>query len=520
MKAIMVMFDSLNRRYLSNYGCDWVYTPNFQRLAEKTVTFDNCYVGSMPCMPARRELHTGRLNFLHRSWGPMEPFDDSMPEILTKNGIYTHLVSDHQHYWEDGGATYHTRYASWEISRGQEGDPWKGVVEDPVEFKNSPYLKDYKGKLYANKKIRLGRQDYINRKIMNTEEKMSQAVTFRKGLEFIETNHEQDDWFLQLETFDPHEPFFSSQRFKDMYPEVDYTGMEMDWPPYGPVTQAPDVVEHGRKRYAALLSMCDYYLGQVLDRMDRYNLWEDTMLIVNTDHGYLLGEHDWWAKSVMPIYNEIANIPLFIWNPKEKVCNVHRKALVQTIDLAPTILDYFDLPIPKDMEGKSLKDVIVSDKPIREYALFGYHGCQINITDGNYVYMRGPIIGKSQPLYDYTLMPTHMRSMFMPEELQDIELAAPFDFTKGCRVMKIASQVSNIKPALDNSKLFDVENDPEELQEINDVKVVISLTNKMLELMRRNDAPKEQYQRMGLPMEGEYTDEMHKEYLQHREKIS
>ena len=123
MKAVMVMFDTLNRHMLPPYGCDWTHAPNFTRLAERTVTFDNCYVGSMPCMPARREMHTGRYNFLHRSWGPLEPFDDSMPQILSEQGIYTHLSTDHQHYFEDGGATYHTRYDSWDFHRGQEGGP-------------------------------------------------------------------------------------------------------------------------------------------------------------------------------------------------------------------------------------------------------------------------------------------------------------------------------------------------------------------------------------------------------------
>ena len=85
MRAIMVMYDSLNRNLLEPYGCDWSHTPNFKRLAEKCVQFENNYVGSLPCMPARRELHTGRMNFFHRGWGPMEPFDDSMPEILKNN---------------------------------------------------------------------------------------------------------------------------------------------------------------------------------------------------------------------------------------------------------------------------------------------------------------------------------------------------------------------------------------------------------------------------------------------------
>ena len=114
MKAIMVMYDSLNRHLLRPYGCQWTRTENFSRLAEHSVTFDNYWVGSMPCMPARRELHTGRYNFLHRSWGPLEPFDDSMPETLKKSGIHSHLISDHYHYWEDGGATYHQRYTTWE----------------------------------------------------------------------------------------------------------------------------------------------------------------------------------------------------------------------------------------------------------------------------------------------------------------------------------------------------------------------------------------------------------------------
>ncbi len=68
--------------------------------------------------------------------------------------------------------------------------------------------------------------------------------------------------------------------------------------------------------YAALLSMCDHYLGKVLDLMDELDLWKDTLLIVCTDHGFLLGEHDWWAKIVQPFFNEVAHAPLFIWDPR------------------------------------------------------------------------------------------------------------------------------------------------------------------------------------------------------------
>ena len=117
--------------------------------------------------------------------------------------------------------------------------------------------------------------------------------------------------YLQLETFDPHEPFFTQQKYKDLYPH-DYDGPHFDWPPYGTSDRPPDQDEHVRQEYAALVSMCDEYLGKLLDTMDELDMWDDTMLIVNTDHGFLLGEHDWWGKVVQPFYQEIAHTPLSV----------------------------------------------------------------------------------------------------------------------------------------------------------------------------------------------------------------
>lgn len=159
----MVMFDTLSKAYLPNYGNDWVHAPNFERLREKCMTFDNFYGGSMPCMPARRELHTGKYNFLHRGWGPLESFDYSVFEKLNEKNIYTHLITDHSHYFEDGGATYHNRYASWEGFRGQEGDRWIpriNALEDTNEN--------------TRNKVGLSRtQHFANRTQIHSEDDMS-----------------------------------------------------------------------------------------------------------------------------------------------------------------------------------------------------------------------------------------------------------------------------------------------------------------------------------------------------------
>ena len=485
MKAIMIMFDTLNRRMLPPYGCDWVHAPNFQRLADRAVTFDNCYAGSMPCMPARRELHTGRYNFLHRSWGPLEPFDDSMPEILKNHGVYTHLVSDHQHYWEDGGGTYHPRYSSWEFFRGQEGDVWKGHVADP----EMP-------EMLRRSKTEYARQDWINREYVKREEDQPQVQTFANGLHFMRTNHAADNWFLQIETFDPHEPFFTQQHYKDLYPH-EYDGPIFEWPDYARVTETPEEIEHIRYEYAALVSMCDYYLGQVMDVMDTLKMWGDTMLIICTDHGFLLGEHDWWAKVVQPFYDEVIHTPLFIWDPRSAVQGEHRQSLVQTIDLMPTLLEFFDVIIPEHVEGAVLKDVVATDAPVREAGLFGVHGGHVNVTDGRYVYMRAPVNPDNTPLYDYTLMPTHMRERFGVAELQNIELAEPFDFTQGCRTMKITSRAW-MNPHEFGTLLFDLETDPHQLNPLQDEALEQRMIALMIDLMQQNEAPPEQFERLGL----------------------
>lgn len=490
MKAIMVMFDSLNRHMLPPFGCGWVKAPNFQRLAERTVTFTNSWIGSMPCMPARRDLHTGRYNFLHRSWGPIEPFDDSMPQLLKDNGIHTHLASDHYHYWEDGGCTYHSRYTTWEFSRGQEGDPWKGEVQAPPRPENIIGLNAIDN--------RVTRQDWINRKHMPIPEEHVQMRTFNTGLEFIDANRESDNWFLQIETFDPHEPFFSHQHYKDMYPH-EYNGPHFDWPNYLKVNETREQVEHMRNEYAALVSMCDEQLGRVLDRMDDYGLWEETMLIVATDHGFLLGEHDWWGKVRMPFYNEVARTPLFIWDPRAGKCGVREDAIVQMIDLAPTLLEYFGQPIPKDMQGAALRETIANGKPVREACLFGLHGMHVNCTDGRYVYMRAPVSPVNEQLYQYTLMPTHLKNMFSPEELQNIELAEPFSFTKGCRTMKIKTKgLGYVQSFEEGHLLYDIENDPYQTEPIRDLEAERQMIGHLVRLMRQNDAPPEQFTRLGL----------------------
>lgn len=482
MRAIILMFDSLNRHMLHPYADTFVDAPNFARLASRAATFDNFYAGSMPCMPARREMHTGRYNFLHRSWGPLEPFDDSMPEMLKDAGVHTHLVSDHQHYWEDGGGTYHTRYNTWEFFRGQEGDNWKGDV-DALRGARFPAT--------------LKTQDEVNRRYMTTEAEHTQTRTVDAGIDFLDVNVDADRWMLQIELFDPHEPFFTHQKYKDLYPH-EYDGPEFDWPGYQKVTEPEAQVEHARREYAALVSMCDFSLGRILDYMDEHDMWKDTLLLVNTDHGFLLGEHGWWAKSVQPWFNELVRLPMFLWDPRSGEADTRRGELAQTIDIAPTVLRFFDLEPTPDMLGQDL--ALRQGKP---GALFGIHGGHVNVTDGRHVYMRASAAAQNGPIEDFTLMPTHMRSRFSVAELGEWEPAAPFGFTKGLRTMRVDAAASfRINSWQHGTLLWDLESDPFQTTPIVDDETELRMLGLLLDLLRENEAPSSVYERLGLPEHG------------------
>ena len=342
MKTVFLLFNSVNRLMLEPYGGQLLETPNFKRLAERSVTFDNHYIGSMPCMPARRDMQTGHLSFLHRSWGPLEPFDNSFPELLKTAGAYSHLISDHYHYWEDGGATYHTRYNSFEFIRGQESDPWKVLLDSPIERIRAKYHPSQN-----DPNSRQNPYNYmINREFIKEEKDFPSVQCFDAAFDFLDRNRGADNWLLQVETFDPHEPFFAPERLKAKFP-TDYDGPILDWPRYERVSEPQDQIDELRANYFALLTLCDELLGRMLDYFDEHDLWKDTALILTTDHGFLLGEHDWWAKNRMPLYEEISHIPLFVHHPAfAGQAGTRRNSLTQTIDLMPTFCELFGADDP------------------------------------------------------------------------------------------------------------------------------------------------------------------------------
>ncbi len=496
MKTVFVLFDSLNRHMLSPYGGTRIPTPNFDRLAARARVYDRHYVGSMPCMPARRDMLTGHLSFLHRSWGPLEPFDNAFPEILKSRDVHSHLVTDHYHYFEDGGATYHTRYSTFEFVRGQESDPWKAMVQPPWDRLREKY---HAHQLQFMDDAPKHRAHMINREFIREEKDFPSVQVFAHGLDFLDRNRDADNWLLQIETFDPHEPFYAPERFRQPF-DTGWTGGIRDWPRYGRVEELPEESAELRANYYAVVSLCDDLLGRLLDEFDAHDMWRDTALVVTTDHGFLLGEHDFWAKNRMNMYEEIVHIPLFVHDPRDPgPGRVDR--LTQSTDIAPTMLDFWDIEPPPEVQGRS----VLRDND-REAMIFGYFGGAVNVTDGQTSYHRFPDSIPDQEIYQYTLMPTHITERFTPEELRAATLAPPFDWTKDVPVLKVpvidrSPMYMNYGPGClleSDTRLYDLIRDPAQENPLNDPAREAAMIARMTRLMQACDAPPEAYQRLGL----------------------
>lgn len=198
---------------------------------------------------------------------------------------------------------------------------------------------------------------------------------------------------------------------------------------------------------------------------------------------------------------------MFVWDPRERVAGERREALVQTIDLAPTLLEFFGVEATADMQGRSLRDVIARDEPLRGAGLFGIFGGHVNLTDGRWVYLRAPAEPGNEGLQEFTLMPTLMRGRMPVSLLRQATLAPPFDFTKGVPVLAVPGTTYS-DPYAFGTMLFDLAADPLQAHPVIDDAVELRMATQMRDQMVANDAPASQFARLGLPAAGP-LDERH-----------
>ena len=509
MKTIFILLDTVNRRMLDLFGTeDLAKTPNINRLAKRGLVFDNHWCGSAPCMPARRDIMTGRLNMLEKPWGGIEPFDQTLQSILSENcNTHTHMFSDHSHYLIPGGENYTKGFTAWEVFRGQEGDP---VWTQPGKNGQREDIKPEGFKGVWSEAERENRSRFL------TEYDYPSVKTLWNAASWLENNHDAENFFLWVEAFDPHEPFDCPKYYLDLYEkEGEYDGYDFTHPSYAPNEFTEDETIHLRNRYKAVLTMADRHLGEILDVLDKYNMYEDTLLIFTTDHGFHLGEHGYMAKNYMSPYNEVFHIPMIIAGPGMK--KGRTKALTQNIDLLPTVLDYYDISTKKlqcKIHGKNLMPVLMGEKEqVRDSIIYGYFGKQVAYNNGKYTYFRAATNADNKPCNVYCSVPSVLRQYYGSDDGVDvkdynkIEMGRFLSWTE-YPVYKFPSEIINFdNESQDFSKrsdfnkenlLFDIENDYNQCEPITDQTLEEMLIKQLKQCMIDHDSPKEQFERLGI----------------------
>jgi arylsulfatase A-like enzyme len=400
--AVVLLLDSLNRHMLGAYGGREFDTPNLDRFAARALRFERHFTGSLPCIPARHDILCGALDFLWKPWGSIEIWEEPITRLLQRAGVTSMLISDHPHLFEAGGENFHTDFSAWDYERGHEGDPWK-TRADPSWLGAPSFGRE--------------RMPYdLSRGHFRGEADFPGPRTMAAAARWLDENAGAHDRFLLfVDEFDPHEPFDTPEPYASMY-DPDWSGAHLIWPPYGRDAVARGVLSAREARqvracYGAKLTMIDAWLGRVLDVLDRRQLWQDTVVIVCTDHGHYLGEKDIFGKPAVPAFEPLAHMPLLVAWPGVAPRSVD--ALTTSVDLFATLAELFGVEPRHRTHGRSLAPLVhARAASIRDWALCGVWGREVHWIDGRRKYARAPL-GENAPISlwsnRWSTMPVHGR---------------------------------------------------------------------------------------------------------------
>jgi len=331
MRVVFVALDTTRPDRLSCYGHHNPTTPNIDRLAERGVIFENAYASDVPTQPCFTSIFSGRRGVKTRIVTHGQPEEEILEpkvpfftEALAIEGIQTAAVSTLYSFrsWFARGFQHYIRpkYAAG-VQR---------VIADDINEQALPWLRAYG----------------------------------------------QKDFFLFLHYWDPHTPYH-------LIPE-EYWDMFYDGDPYDPDNRSLDAnkeipawwnfkkwtvnalgdgkreitdIEYVLARHDACVKYVDDKIGEVIEVLDRMKVLEDTLFVFFSDHGEAFTEHDCSIDHVS-CYEEVCHVPLILSHPSMASGGKKVESLVQMIDVAPTILEAFDVSVPEQYQGRSLWPII------------------------------------------------------------------------------------------------------------------------------------------------------------------
>jgi len=412
MNVIVICLDTLRWDALGCYNPNWVRTPYIDDYAKTATLFTEARCGSFPTVPMRVDAYTGDVNWPRYGWQNAEPEQHKLPLLLREAGYYTGLVLDTRN---NVGSGLHEYYDEYHLIKKEVDD---GVNAEMIEFPVPRENIRQNGRQYASQRAEWAHFNY--------EDDWFVARTMTKACQWLQDNANREKFFLWVDTFEIHEDWMPPKYYVELY-DKGYEGLDYSFPNYGYIDiYQPDELNHLRACYAGEVTLTDRWVGHLLRQIELMGLFENSCVLLTSDHGMYIGEHNRAGKHTVdpddpwPIYDTVAKIPLIIWTPFDKAPK-NISALVQAADIMPTVLELCDVSSPKTV-GKSWLPLLKGETKKCHDAVYtsfhsgagagqiSYHPSHITVTTERYtgIFGRRP---HEPELYDRNNDPEQLRNI-------------------------------------------------------------------------------------------------------------
>lgn len=419
-KVILIMTDTQRTDMVGCYGHPNMKTPNLDRLAEEGIRFDSAYTTQPVCQPARSAIFTGSYPHSCASWSNCMGLSDNVQTIgrrLTDHGIHSAYIGK----WHLDGGDY--------FGLGRAADGW-----DPDCWYD---MRNYLEELTEEERY-LSRQTETMKTHDIKEEFTYGHRCSDRAVDFLKT-HQEEDYLLVVSYDEPHGPFLCPKEFWSQYEGYEFPHKEnlLDplenkpehhriWAGEGYLAAEKEGFELKPKYFLGCNSFADYEIGRVLKAADEYA--EDAVIIYTSDHGDMLYSHSLTAKGPA-MYEEITHIPFIVKGFDKGGVDTHP---VSHINIAPTILELFQVQIPKVFEGKSILGELKTGERANPYVFMEFGRYEVDHDGfGGYQPVRAIFDGRyklvinlmtSDELYDLQEDDQEMDNLIMASGYDEVKI--------------------------------------------------------------------------------------------------
>ena len=425
VNILFLMDDQHRGDWLGAAGAKWMVTPNLDRLAREGALFRRAYTSVPSCLPARAALLTGLSPWSHGCLGytPIpERYQYELPRLFTDAGYRTHAIGK-QHF-----TPRRNTHGYQSVALGEPFFRDKEPADNYSQWfaRQAPGQSPFQGYRSGNDQ-RGGIHYPFDERLHGARWTADQAV------EFLNLHPRGHQWFLKVSFLQPHAPLNPPKRWYDRYEGVEIPPPVIgDWARhwYGaePTSFAKnpdatrgvvpaDEIRESRRSYAAAISFVDEQIGRVLAALEKRGELENTLILFTADHGDIMGDHYLYRKTFA--VEGSVHVPLILRWPARSGLQARRgqvrAELVELRDVAPTFLDAAGLPKPPGMEGVSLLDALRGE-PWRTTLDLEHASCYapkdgwVALMDERYKYIYYTVTGRQQ-LFDL---------QNDPDEIQDL----------------------------------------------------------------------------------------------------